>query len=873
VDEKVATHIFDLMEKFAGYGFNKCVVSSTRVIDANTGEVTTVGSLFKSRRDFTVHALDDKWRLRRRRVEDIVWNGKKPVFELTTRLGKKIVATANHPFRCLSGWKRLDELEVGARIAVPRTLQVGAEKSWSDYQLITLAGLLSEGNTCHPSCLYFYSNDRRFAEDFADAVIQFPDTAARLYSRRDGRMEVCVNTGRDAKFAKGRVPWNASSNAAEEAQEAVEPSRSGAFLWAKELKILGKKANQKAVPPAVFELRDTDIELFLGRLWCGDGFIANRNQFVPYYATSSRQLAEDVQTFLLRLGIISRIHDKKFKYRGKYLAGYTVHLQGDASIGRFAEKLLPHVIGRDEQKRLLIDYIDKVAKNVSSKDTIPASIRTWVAEERLKRGITWKQLEEQTGVSMKEFYGNGSSKKQGFRRYIIGKLAAYFGSQPLGDIANADVFWDKVVSIEPCGVQDTYDLTVERDHNFVADGIVVHNSHSAAYALVSYQTAWLKTHYPAAFMAAVLSADMDNTDKVVTLIDECRDMKLDVAPPNINICEHRFTVSKEQSVIYGLGAIKGVGASAVEALIDERKANGDYKDLFDLCQRVDLRKVNRRTLEALIMAGALDVFGKGRATLTASLPAALQIAEQYTRDIAVGQNDMFGMAPKAEAGTGAYHDMPEWDDDQRLACEKQTLGLYLTGHPINKYLDELAQFTSARITELKPTHDQTVVVAGLIIAIRTMNTRRGDRMAFITLDDRSGRIELAVFADTYQRYRDLLVKDKLLVVEGEVSVDDYTGGYRMSARSVYDINQAREHFAKRLLVSVDAQQAGNGFVNDLQHTLQPFREGECPVVIDYQRPDARAEIPLGKEWKVNPTDELLHRLRELAGDEKVNIVY
>jgi DNA polymerase-3 subunit alpha len=350
-------------------------------------------------------------------------------------------------------------------------------------------------------------------------------------------------------------------------------------------------------------------------------------------------------------------------------------------------------------------------------------------------------------------------------------------------------------------------------------------------------------------------------------------MKLDVAPPNINICEHRFTVSKEQSVIYGLGAIKGVGASAVEALIDERKANGDYKDLFDLCQRVDLRKVNRRTLEALIMAGALDVFGKGRATLTASLPAALQIAEQYTRDIAVGQNDMFGMAPKAEAGTGAYHDMPEWDDDQRLACEKQTLGLYLTGHPINKYLDELAQFTSARITELKPTHDQTVVVAGLIIAIRTMNTRRGDRMAFITLDDRSGRIELAVFADTYQRYRDLLVKDKLLVVEGEVSVDDYTGGYRMSARSVYDINQAREHFAKRLLVSVDAQQAGNGFVNDLQHTLQPFREGECPVVIDYQRPDARAEIPLGKEWKVNPTDELLHRLRELAGDEKVNIVY
>jgi DNA polymerase-3 subunit alpha len=404
-------------------------------------------------------------------------------------------------------------------------------------------------------------------------------------------------------------------------------------------------------------------------------------------------------------------------------------------------------------------------------------------------------------------------------------------------------------------------------------GYGFNKSHSAAYALVSYQTAWLKAHYPSAFMAAVLSADMDNTDKVVSLIDECRDLDLTVEPPNINICEHQFTVQDDQTVVYGLGAIKGVGESAIENVIQEREQNGPFDDLFNFCQRIDSRKVNRRTLEALIMAGALDVFAQSRSTLMASLPAAMQIAEQYARNRDLGQTDMFGMVDKVQTGPGSYHEMPEWDDEQRLACEKQTLGLYLTGHPIERYEPELTQFTSARIVDLKPTYDQSVIVAGLIIAIRTMNTRRGDKMAFITIDDRSARIELAVFSEAYQRYQDMLSKDKLIVVEGEVSVDDYSGGYRMSARSIYDIEQARAHFAKRLKVHVNEKRASNGFIPALQHILQPFCQGQCPVVIDYQSEAARVDLPLGQEWMVHPSDELLHRLRELAGDQDVEIVY
>ncbi|MGD8407665.1 MAG: DNA polymerase III subunit alpha [Thiohalophilus sp.] len=406
-------------------------------------------------------------------------------------------------------------------------------------------------------------------------------------------------------------------------------------------------------------------------------------------------------------------------------------------------------------------------------------------------------------------------------------------------------------------------------------GYGFNKSHSAAYALVSYQTAWLKTHYPAQFMAAVLSADMDNTDKVVTLIDECSDMQLKVLPPDINQCEYRFTAQDDQTVVYGLGAIKGVGGSAIDCIIEERNGHGVFADLFDFTRRIDTRKVNRRTLEALIMAGALDMFGENRATLMASLPAALKIAEQHSRDQAVGMQDLFGIAVALETDNSpvAYHRQPEWSEDERLSAEKQTLGLYLTGHPIERYLDELAGFVSARIVDLKPTRDQTVVVAGLIIAMRTMNTRRGDKMAFITIDDRSARIELAVFSEPFQRYRDLLAKDRLIVVEGEVSVDEYSGGYKMSARSIYDINQAREHFARKLMLQVDHKHAGNGFINELQHTLSPFREGFCPVVIDYRRDDARAQIVLGEEWRVHPTDELLHRLRETLGEEQVQVVY
>ncbi|HET7675199.1 MAG TPA: DNA polymerase III subunit alpha, partial [Gammaproteobacteria bacterium] len=343
-------------------------------------------------------------------------------------------------------------------------------------------------------------------------------------------------------------------------------------------------------------------------------------------------------------------------------------------------------------------------------------------------------------------------------------------------------------------------------------GYGFNKSHAAAYALLSYQTAWLKAHYPAEFMAAVLSSDMDHTDKVVTLIDEVRSMKLEILPPDVNRSAYAFTVAGPRAVRYGLGAIKGVGKSAIEMLIEERARGGDFRDLAELCRRIDTQRANRRTLEALIRAGAFDGLGAHRAALMSALGQALQLAEQHKSARAAGQNDLFGLGaaaaePEAAVETVIPADVPEWDDLARLTAEKETLGLYLTGHPITRYAAELSQVVSAPIGTLiaaEPDADaggrygagqRTATVAGLVTDIR----RRGGRFN-LTLDDRSGRIEATLFEDAYQQYRALIVKDRVLICEGRLGFDEFINGWRITVRDLYGIDAMREKRVRVLVV-------------------------------------------------------------------------
>ncbi|MGM0677020.1 DNA polymerase III subunit alpha [Ectothiorhodospira marina] len=425
-------------------------------------------------------------------------------------------------------------------------------------------------------------------------------------------------------------------------------------------------------------------------------------------------------------------------------------------------------------------------------------------------------------------------------------------------------------------------------------GYGFNKSHSAAYALLSYQTAWLKCHYPAAFMAAVLSADLDHTDKIVNLIDECRSMNLEVIPPDVNASSYEFTVRDARTIVYGLGAIKGVGESAIQVILDSRSQGGPFASLDDLCMRADSQKINRRTLEALIRAGALDSIGPNRATLMHTLPQALSRAEQHLRNQSMGQEDLFGDLVIPAPEVAPTEQWPEWDEESRLLAEKETLGLYLTGHPIIRYEAELAQITGKRIADLlsdladsAPSNgggngegggygrgrqrEQTVIVAGLVVAIRTRNGNSG-RMAFLTLDDRSGRVEVGLFGDDYRRYQSLLVKDRLLVVEGSAGIDEFSGNVRMRCRQIMDLDQAREQFAKRVELAVNGH-ASPGLLEGLHAHLVPFCEGPCPIFLSYCNDQASARFRLGARWQVRPNEELIHHLRELLGEEAVRIVY
>jgi len=431
-------------------------------------------------------------------------------------------------------------------------------------------------------------------------------------------------------------------------------------------------------------------------------------------------------------------------------------------------------------------------------------------------------------------------------------------------------------------------------------GYGFNKSHSAAYAVLSYQTAWLKTHHPAEFMAAVLSSDMDKTDKVVTLIDECNRMGLAVEPPDVNHSQYMFTVSGPRSIRYGLGAIKGVGQAAVENMLHERDAHGRFRDLRDLCRRLDLNKVNRRVLEALIRSGAMDSMGgmRHRSTLMHQLPAAMQAADQSTRAKEAGQTDLFGLAEPAPAVDAAapagdaelvlHETLPEWGEAVRLAGERETLGLYLTGHPIKEYERELRPITSGRIADIggaKPVGagseekgnswrgpGRSVTVAGLVLEIR----KRGGRTSFI-LDDRSGRLEVTMFEDVYQQYRALVSKDAILVVEGGLRWDDFIDDWRLSAKKIMDVDQAREQYARNLVLRWPAARAGNGdagkLLAALEQALGTSRGGRCAVAIRYATGDAAAILQFGEQWKVRPSRELIERLGTLVGREGVELYY
>jgi DNA polymerase III subunit alpha len=406
-------------------------------------------------------------------------------------------------------------------------------------------------------------------------------------------------------------------------------------------------------------------------------------------------------------------------------------------------------------------------------------------------------------------------------------------------------------------------------------------SHSVAYALVAYQTAWLKAHYPAEFMAAVLSADLDKTDKIANLIEDCRLMELDILPPDLNRSHYRFRVEND-AIRYGLGAIKGVGRGAVENLIEVRDRVGEFESLAGLCREVDLSRLNRRTLETLIRAGAGDCLHPNRAALMQALPDVLNEAERFQSDREAGQSSLFGLAQAADPdrdGPAEERPLPrvsDWTMRQRLRAERETLGLYLSGHPMDELRDELAEATTTTLEHIGSRlggngHGRgrgvEMTLAGLVMTLR----KRPGKGAFVAIDDGTARLEVAIFDSLYNQIADRLVPDEILVVRGRVDVDDFRGGFRMVAEEIMDVDQARERFSRGLEIELD--QPGQEFDQDLAAAIQPYRSGQTPVIVRYRNQAAQALLKLGSDWRVAPSSELLAAISGLNGVEQVRLRY
>ena len=415
-------------------------------------------------------------------------------------------------------------------------------------------------------------------------------------------------------------------------------------------------------------------------------------------------------------------------------------------------------------------------------------------------------------------------------------------------------------------------------------GYGFNKSHAAAYALLAYYTAWLKAHHPAEFMAANMSLAMDDTDKVKILYEDCKLNKLAVLPPDVNASEYRFAPTDAKTIRYGLGGIKGSGQGAIEDILRAREER-PFTDLFDFCERVDRRQVNRRTIEALIRAGAFDSLNDNRAQLLASVSIAMEAADQKAQS--ANQVSLFDlMGDAGDAHRPELLDEPRWTPKRTLQEEKQALGYYFSGHLFDACRDEVRRFVKSTLAGLEKEVQgngggfgrdvRGKTIAGVIAGVRTQMTQRG-KMIIVQLDDGTGLVEMTVFNELFDANRHMFREDELLIATGNARHDTFTGGVRFTAESVMDLATARSAYASALSIALAPEDSTMERLRTMltQYRAKPRDAGPAGLglLVRYRNPSAACDIHLGPNWRVEPDEALLGELRQWLGNEAVELMY
>ena len=745
VDGRKAERIWDLIEKFAGYGFNKCLTGDTEIEMADG----TRRPIIAIRPGDRVLTKDGAYR-----ALGVRPSGTRTVGELRLANGMTVRCTPDHPIFTQRGWVNAEDVTADDYVATARELPAGAE-SVPTHHAALLGYALSEGSLGYEGHFYLYSSSQDERADMAAVLERFPNTIARIEERRDGRAGSVRPARRDRTQASGAA----------------------AFLY-ETCGLRGQRATTKRVPTLTDRWDRAALAVLVAKLFQGDGCIHARSRSI-FYATSSEGLAKDVRRLLLKLRLSSTIHRKSFHYRGTRRPGFTVNLVGGReAFSRFATEVGPHLLGGKRQAlgellRASVDTPRLLARGTV--DVIPLALcLTPVREAIAKAFPTLRAGCRSLGVSYRLMFSDGT--KGGLRRGTLRYLAEKLDAPALHALADAPIGWSRPRSYVVTGEEPTYDFEVPVARSFIANGIAVHNSHAACYGLVAYQTAYLKANYPVEFMAALLTSEMERTDKIVQYIDECRVMGLRVAPPDVNRSGARFTVDGD-TIRFGLAAIKNVGETAIESIVQVRQGgSGAFGSLTDFCARVDLRLLNRRVLESLIKAGAFDGGGATRAALLAGLDQAMEAGQRRQRDREEGQTSLFdspGSAPAAVKAETPRANVPEWPTEQLLGYEKEVLGFYLSGHPLERYKDRARDLGTASAADVatRPVGAR-VALLGQVSQLRERATKSGNRMAFASLDAVDGAVALTIFPEALKICAAALHAPGPVLVRGRIDETD-----------------------------------------------------------------------------------------------------
>ena len=905
--------IMKMAQDLAGYSLGqadllrRCLSGYTQVIDVATGRLVSLSEIaakpeyWLGRKVFSLNCKTQK--ITQQPITEIHPNGIREVWEITTKTNRKIRATEDHLFYTILGWQSLQRLKVNDRIGLAKTLPITHTSNISDAQIKLAAYLIGDGHlsTIHPSCSYFCNSDSELIADFNHCAEQLFGLWVPLDQQ--------IHPGRQT-VTYARIGFISAFN-----------------RWV-DSHLKRAHSRHKEIPEWVFSLSKEQLQLFLGTLWSTDGSFDTKIGHTDYTSTSET-LIKQIQHLLLRLGIVALFDTKRITYQGQPHISYRAQITGREDMLKFCKFIQPYLSSYKSQKAQACYLKIKDKCKNQSKDSIPPEVITVIGETKKASGMTWAEIDRAVGAltaTMSSGLNFQKTPSRSLARHRVRHFASAFQNEKLMAIADSEVFWDEIVSIEYIGGEEVFDLTITETHNFIANDFIAHNcmgkkkaeemqkqremfidgsakngikrslaeklfeqmvkfaeycfnkSHSTAYAYVTYQTAYLKANYSTEYMAALLTANSGDRDKVKKYIDGCQRMNIKVEPPDINRSGVDFT-PEGNSILFGLSAVQNVGENAIASILKARNEKGAFKCLADLCDRVELRTVNRRVLEALIKCGAFDTIQPNRNQLINDLDLAINWAQNRAKDKAIGQGNLFDLLGGHAIGSDtniAYEsapkhaDVPDFSSKQKLQMEKEILGFYVSEHPL-KSASKVGQLIATNQINLSQLDEQknnaTVSAIAIVNSIKNVMTKKREPMAILQIEDMTGQTEAVVFPKTYERIGELLVQDARLILWGKIEKQDER------TQLIVDKAELIENL-QMVIVELTPQQLNDDeqmkrLVANLQEQRGDADKAKAPVVLSIAINSGRVMWRLDdKNWVQEP-GAVVERLKPLEFEARV----